>query len=227
MPFETWALNRVRSKSWINLTCLSIKPAVVPDRPMVLCFRAARVISAGAMKKLVKAALMHSAIGRWAGKIPFVRKLYIRYVWSGQMNALYGVFDSFPRAEGFAEGVNQVGWGNDAMAELLVRTSDLAAPQTFQTSQFAVMLWLSKLMRQGSTILDLGGSGGIFYEICNRYGLLNSPLRWHVVDMPDMVERGRQRHAGLQSTMISFGSVLSDAPAGRYHAGARSPAISA
>jgi putative methyltransferase (TIGR04325 family) len=164
------------------------------------------------MKRLFKAILMHSVLGRWLGKLPFTKNLYLRYVWPGRMNVLFGIFDSFSHAERFAGSISNVGWEDEKLAKMVVPDAGSAAPQMFQTSQFAVMLWLSKLMRRGDTILDFGGGGGGFYEICNRYGLLEAPLRWHIVDMPDIVERGRERHEALQSRMITFGSVLADAP---------------
>ena len=128
------------------------------------------------------------------------------------MDLFYGVFDTYAGAAKFTAELKQVGWQNEALAELLVQDADVDAPKLFQTSQFAVMLQLSKLLRPGSTVLDLGGAGGVFYEICDRYGLLKPPLTWHVVDMPKMVERGRERHAELGSQMISFGTELSQAP---------------
>ncbi|MDZ5451924.1 methyltransferase, TIGR04325 family [Labrys sp. ZIDIC5] len=165
------------------------------------------------MKQLFKALMMHSAIGAWLGKLPFLKGLYLRHVWAGRMDLFYGLFGSYAEAERFSANIGKVGWHDDALAELLVRDAEVEAPTLFQTSQFAVMLWLSKLLQPGSTVVDFGGAGGIFYELCARYGLLKPPLSWHVVDMPDMVERGRQRHATLGSTMISFGSELAEAPA--------------
>lgn len=168
------------------------------------------------MKRFVKDLLMHSAFGAWIGRIPFVQDLYVKVVWSGRMDQFYGVYDSFADASAFAASVNKVGWDDEALAKLLVRDAETETasrePKLFQTSQFAVMLWLSKLLQAGSTILDFGGAGGVFYEICARHGLLKPPLHWHVVDMPEMVKRGRARHEALQSKMISFGSQLSEAP---------------
>jgi putative methyltransferase (TIGR04325 family) len=170
------------------------------------------------MSRIVKAMLMHSTLGAWAGAVPFVPALYVRTVWSKRMNLFFGLFDSFEEAEAFVAGVKKVGWDDEGIAKVLVGGDDLVGaersePQMIQTSQFAVMLWLTKLLQPGNTVLDLGGAGGIFYEICTRYGLLDMPLKWHVVDMPEMIKRGRARHDALQSTSISFGSQLPEAPA--------------
>jgi len=165
------------------------------------------------MKKMLKAILMHSFIGAWLGKVPGLPRLYARAIWCGQMNNFLGLYGSFEDAERAATGFNKVGWNDEGIAKILVNEKpEEAAPQVFQTSQFAVLLWLTKLLKSGNAILDVGGAGGVFYEICMRYGLLSSPMRWHVVDVPAMVKRGIARHQQLKSPMISFGTELVEAP---------------
>jgi putative methyltransferase (TIGR04325 family) len=161
------------------------------------------------MKKLLKAVLMLA----WLGKIPGVSHLYARTVWSKHMNLFFGLYDSFEDAERAATGFSKVGWNDEGIAKVLVHEDSEEAPQPFQTSQFAVLLWLTKLLKSGNAILDIGGAGGIFYEICLRYDILPAPLRWHVVDVPEMVKRGIARHQQLKSSMISFGTDLPEAPA--------------
>jgi putative methyltransferase (TIGR04325 family) len=165
------------------------------------------------MKKVLKAILMHSTLGAWLGKVPGVSQLYAKAIWTKQMNLFFGLYDSFEDAERAAAEFNKVGWDDEGIAKVLVHENSDEPPQLFQTSQFAVMLWLSKLIKSGTGILDVGGAGGIFYEICMRYGLLAAPLRWHVVDVPEMVKRGIARHQRLNSSMISFGTNLVEAPA--------------
>ncbi|QGZ60776.1 methyltransferase, TIGR04325 family [Paraburkholderia acidisoli] len=164
------------------------------------------------MKNVLKAMFMHSQVGSWVGKIPGVPQFYARTVWSKRMNPFFGLYGSFEDAERAATDLNHVGWNDEGIARVLVHEETHEAPQPFQTSQFAVLLWLSKLLKSGSTVLDIGGAGGIFYEICTRYDLLSMPLRWHVVDMPETVKRGIARHEELKSTMITFGTDLAEAP---------------
>jgi putative methyltransferase (TIGR04325 family) len=161
---------------------------------------------------------MHSVLGAWLGAVPFAQSLYARAVWSRRMNLFHGLHHSHEDAVAFAASMKKVGWDDEALARILVGgdTQPLPAAElstSLQTSQFAVMLWLTKLLRPGNTILDLGGAGGTFYETCTRYGLLNMPVMWHVVDMPEMIRQGRARHEALQSRAISFGSQLDEAPA--------------
>ncbi|GGC58577.1 methyltransferase, TIGR04325 family [Chelatococcus reniformis] len=133
------------------------------------------------------------------------------------MNLFQGLHQSHGEAEAFAASMKKVGWDDEALAKVLVGDEDQSRSgpelsKSLQTSQFAVMLWLTKLLRPGDTIIDLGGAGGTFYETCTRYGLLDMPVLWHVVDMPEMIVRGRARHEALQSKTISFGSHLAEAP---------------
>ncbi|CAD6562339.1 methyltransferase, TIGR04325 family [Paraburkholderia sabiae] len=165
------------------------------------------------MKKVLKAILMHSVLGAWLGKVPGVSRLYARTVWYAQMNHYFGLYGSFEDAERAATGYMKVGWNDEGIAKVLVNEKPEEPPQVFQTSQFAVLLWLTKLLKSGHAILDIGGAGGVFYEICMRYGLLSAPMRWHVVDVPEMVKRGIARHEQLKSPMISFGTDLVEAPA--------------
>ncbi|WP_322103415.1 methyltransferase, TIGR04325 family [Paraburkholderia sp. J41] len=164
------------------------------------------------MKKVLKALLMHSVVGAWLGRLPGVSRLYARFVWARQMNLYFGVYGSFAHAERAATGFNTVGWNDEGIAKVLVHEEADAAPPGFQTSQFAVMLWLSRLLKSDQAVLDMGGAGGVFYEICSRYDLLPAPMRWHVVDVPEMVKRGIARHQRLKSSMISFGTELGEAP---------------
>lgn len=164
------------------------------------------------MKKVLKALLMHSALGAWLGKIPGVQRLYAKFVWTRQMNGFLGAYGSFENAERAATGLKKVGWNDEGIASVLVHETMEAAPKTFQTSQFAVMLWLSKLLESDDTVLDVGGAGGVFYEICSRYRLLPARSHWHVVDVPEMVKRGIERHRQLNSSSISFGTELALAP---------------
>lgn len=165
------------------------------------------------MKKLLIAVLTRSSLGAWLGKIPGLPGLYARFVWAPRMNYLFGVYDSYENAERAAAGLKKVGWNDEGVAKVLVHDDMQGAPQLFQTSQFAVLLWLAKLLKAGDAILDVGGAGGIFYEICLRYDLLRDSQRWHVVDVPEMVKRGIARHERLKSSTISFGTDLAQAPA--------------
>jgi putative methyltransferase (TIGR04325 family) len=165
------------------------------------------------MNKLIKTALMYSPIGRVLGKIPFVPDIYLRKVWAKRINLFYGLFNSYQEAVDFAARHTKIGWDDPDLARLLIGEHNPPSPDvpmTFQTSQYAVLLWLSKLLAAGSRVIDLGGAGGTFYELAGHFGLMPAGALWHVVDMPEVVRLGQARHERLGSQGISFGSTLSE-----------------
>ncbi|GGF64229.1 hypothetical protein GCM10007301_25050 [Azorhizobium oxalatiphilum] len=167
------------------------------------------------MEKLIKIALTQTVLGRWAGRLPFLPDLYARKVWSRRMNLFHGLHDSFDAAEAQARRFSAVGWNDSALAKEVIdheHPVHRGGMDPTQPSQFAVLLWLGKLLRQGMTVLDVGGAGGIAFETAERFDLLDEGHHWHVVDMPRMVEHGRARHARLKSERISFGTDLGRAP---------------
>nr|WP_255607542.1 methyltransferase, TIGR04325 family [Ancylobacter sp. Lp-2] len=165
---------------------------------------------------MIKLALTQTSLGRLIGKVPFVSEIYMKKIWSKRMNLFYGLHDNVDSAEDWSAKFSSAGWNDGALAKLLVDRDDVGRGDgggSMQASQFAVLLWLSKLLKPDMTILDLGGAGGVFYEISKHHNLLTDSQHWHVVDMPRMVELGRKRHAKLKSTGISFGTKLGAAPA--------------
>lgn len=190
--------------------------AVPPVQSRLTGSAESREYGVNPLNKLFKALLCYSAFGAGLRHVPLVPQLYARRVWSRRMNLMYGVFDSRGEAEAFVAGFGKAGWDDEALAKVLTEGSEPTAaeqpPKVLQTSQFAVMLWLTKLLRPHGTVTDLGGAGGGFYELCARYGLLDPLRRWHVVDMPEVVKRGDERHAALKSSKISFGTDLEAAP---------------
>lgn len=169
------------------------------------------------MNKLIKAALMYSPVGRVLGKMPFVPDIYLRKVWAKRINLFYGLFNSYQEAADFAARHKKIGWDDPDLARLLIGEDNTPVPDmpaTFQTSQYAVLLWLSRLLTGDSRMIDLGGAGGTFYELAGHYGLIPGGAHWHVVDMPEVIKLGQARHERLGSPGISFGSTLSDVAPG-------------
>jgi putative methyltransferase (TIGR04325 family) len=172
------------------------------------------------MSELARFILVRSVFGDLIGRLPFVRDLYARHVWRKKMNQFFGVYRSFEEALAAAERFTAVGWNEPGIAGVLVSAApfDPAASaswdgtQLFQPCHYAAMFWMGRRIRPDSQIVDLGGAGGISYEIHTRYSDLPPGTRWHVVDLPELVERGKLRHANT-ATALTFGSRLADAPA--------------
>lgn len=173
------------------------------------------------MKQLLKMLLTRSAAGDLLGRIPGMGDLYARAVWRRSMNLFFGVYGTFDEALAAAARYDRTGWDDPGIAALLVPDApwlpsepgrDPLPPDLFQPSFYAVFLWLSALLREGSQIVDFGGAGGIGFELYARYRTLPAGARWHVVDLPALVERGCRRHAERQD-VLTFGTDLSEAPA--------------
>ncbi|MGU3497152.1 methyltransferase, TIGR04325 family [Xanthobacteraceae bacterium A53D] len=167
------------------------------------------------MEKLIKMALTQTFLGSLARRLPFLADLYARAVWSRRMNLFHGLHESFEAAEAHARRFSAVGWNDSALAKEVIdheHPVHRGGMDPTQPSQFAVLLWLGKLLRRDMTVLDVGGAGGIAFETAKRFDLLDEGHHWHVVDMPRMVDYGRARHARLKSERISFGTDLALAP---------------
>lgn len=171
------------------------------------------------MLKLVKVLLTQTALGDLIGRVPGTQALYGRAVWQRTTNLFFGVHPDFAAAEAAAARLKPTGWNDPAIAGLLVsgRAGEDAGPPPcgadFQPSFYPVLFWLSRLLRPGMQVVDLGGAGGIAFEIARRYGVMPDGARWHVVDLPELVRRGAERHAADGGRTITFGTRLADAPA--------------
>lgn len=168
------------------------------------------------MIKVARALLNQSMIGDLAGRIPGVRALYARHVWRRRMNHFHGVYRDYSEAERAAKRLRPVGWSDPAIADLLVSTKPYCESDTsgeFQPSFYPVFFWISRLLPENGQVVDLGGAGGIAYELARRYKIFPDGARWHVIDVPEMIERGAFRHAADEGRSITFGSNLAGAPA--------------
>ena len=172
------------------------------------------------MWNLIRIAVTRTAVGTWLGKIPFVRRAYDQYYWSRKMNAFSGVYQTYESAAAACEmDHHRVGWNDADLAQNLV-TDDVPRRRSLgdagefkaadkpvfvgQTSTFAVLLWLSKLVKPGCRIVDVGGAGGIVYCQYRDYFKLPDGATWTVVDMPETVARGRAAAERAGTTELTF-----------------------
>jgi putative methyltransferase (TIGR04325 family) len=167
------------------------------------------------MSALTKTLITRSAIAGLLGQLPFVQELYARAVWKRKMNQFLGVYGSVEEAAATAVRLKALGWNEPGIAAVLVADGapDLFADrsQLFQPCHYAAMFWISKRIGAGRQLVDLGGAGGISYELYTRYAELPPGARWHVVDFPELIQRGERRHAAARD-ILTFGSSLAAAP---------------
>lgn len=167
------------------------------------------------MREAVRYLLTTTPLGRWAR--PFLLRAYERRFWPRGMNLMSGAFPSYDAALRHAPPGRPTGWDEQGIAENLVgetvperqpveRASLPVLVQ--QTSAFAVLLWLRKLIGPGARIVDVGGASGITYWQYRDYFELPPGANWTVVDVPQVIARGRALAAARGEKNISFSEDL-------------------
>lgn len=59
-------------------------------------------------------------------------------------------------------------------------------------SDYPVIYWLSRALKDGSSVLDFGGSVGVAYYSYEKYITYPTHLHWQVFDLPEVAEAGRR-----------------------------------
>lgn len=83
--------------------------------------------------------------------------------------------------------------------------------RTVHSSDYPLMFWLSRMLREESSVLDFGGNVGMAFYSFSRY--LNYPenFRWLVYDLPEVVQTAIRVYEQEGSpAALSFTSQLSD-----------------
>jgi putative methyltransferase (TIGR04325 family) len=84
------------------------------------------------------------------------------------------------------------GWDNEASASIWVDNIHQIEPYFIPPSSYAVLFWLLRLMCEGISLIDFGGSIGLTYYRYRRFASLPAKTRWIVVELPKIVEEGRR-----------------------------------
>lgn len=167
------------------------------------------------MRKELRRLLTTSSMGRWAR--PLLQRAYERRFWSRGMNLMSGAFPSYEAALRHAPAGRPTGWDEQGIAENLVgdiipkrkRAESGSLPMLVQqTSTFAVLLWLQKLIGPGTHVVDVGGASGLTYWQYRDYFELPPGARWTVVDVPRVTARARSLAASAGERIISYSEDL-------------------
>jgi putative methyltransferase (TIGR04325 family) len=105
---------------------------------------------------------------------------------SGHQRAFRGLYPDFAAAVADAPPGKQVGYDGDATASRHAHERHFLFP-----SDYAVLLWLSRLIGGAKLLFDLGGDVGARYLAFRKYLAYPENLTWLVNDIPAVVALGR------------------------------------
>jgi putative methyltransferase (TIGR04325 family) len=115
------------------------------------------------------------------------------------MNLFRGVFETFEEAEkALPDDFNQ-GYDNKESASMYKNYCN-----TINPSDYPNLLWLSKILKDGSSVFDLGGHIGVKYYSYQKYINFPENFSWTVYDVPAVVKEGKKWAKENHTTNLSF-----------------------
>jgi putative methyltransferase (TIGR04325 family) len=159
---------------------------------------------------IFRIALARTPIGTALGRIPLLEKRYVRHAMQRVNHAglFTGVYESRLAAERDIPDDRNHGWDNEQAAQMWLGQIDRMQP-----TAYAPFFWLSKLMREGTTIVDYGGSIGLSYYSYVRRQRLPAGVRWSVVELPHLAAAGKKIALRENAAQLEFVTDLASAPA--------------
>lgn len=146
----------------------------------------------------------------WAGeRVPLVRRLYQREYERRFARIVpfarrfRGVYDSFSEAVAAAPPGKPVGYDNPQAATFMPPSGPL------WLSDYPVLFWLEKALREAPSLLDIGGYVGISYYSFRQYLQYPENLQWLIYDVPAVARAGAEIAQREPSPGLSFTSTLS------------------
>lgn len=159
--------------------------------------------------EIFRTALARTPVGKALGYIPAVEKAYAQHALTRTDHAgLYsGIYDSYASAQRAIPQSQNHGWDNEQSASLWLNRI-----HHMQPTAYAPFFWLSHLLREGTTIIDYGGSIGLSYYNYVRRQRLPPRARWIVVELPHLAAAGRKVRQRENATQLEFVDDLASAP---------------
>ena len=164
--------------------------------------------------RLVKETLANTRMAGWLGRIPFVEAAYGRYALfrTNHTGLFYGVYGSYEEALAAIPPSRLAGWDNEASASIWVDNIHQLNPYFIQLSSYAVLFWLLRIIREGTSLIDFGGSIGLTYYRYLRFASLPANARWTVVELPKIVAEGRRVAAREAAINLEFETAIEAVP---------------
>lgn len=123
--------------------------------------------------------------------------------WAGTFS---GVYQSFAEATEAAPPNSKLGYDHSELADLYADRHVKVQP-----SDYPMIFWLGRILRSATSVFDFGGHVGLQYYGYQKYLSYPSGLRWTVLDVPAIVERGRALATERGETRLAFTTDLADA----------------
>jgi putative methyltransferase (TIGR04325 family) len=154
------------------------------------------------LSTVIRQASSRTSIGAAAGRIKPLNALYRDRIWArrGAILDFWGKFSSYEEAAAAIPQRLKGGWNNEKVL----------AYDYFQPAVFASMFWIGKSLKPNSIVVDLGGSLGYTYYHYAQRNEIPPGVRWHVVDLPCTIERGRKLARERGAEHLTFGSDLNE-----------------
>lgn len=158
---------------------------------------------------MFKIALGRTPLGTALGHVPLVEKVYawhtLRRVECAGL--FVGVYDSYAEAQQAIPQSRDCGWNNEESSKIWINHVDYMQP-----TAYAPFFWLSNLLREGTTLVDYGGSIGLSYYSYTKRRQLPPHTRWIVVEVPQLTDAGRRVAQREHAEQLEFLSDLASAP---------------
>jgi putative methyltransferase (TIGR04325 family) len=120
-------------------------------------------------------------------------------------NLFRGVYASFEEAQRTAPPTKPTGYDNPGPAAMY-----RDRPKALPLSEYPVLFWLSRTVPGAKRLFDLGGHVGVkYYDFRTRLEL-PAGFTWQVMDVPAVVDAGRQLARETGATVLDFTSRRED-----------------
>ena len=131
---------------------------------------------------------------------PLLERRYERFFRRAEnVHVFRGVYGSFAEALRSAPPTKGLGYDEEAPAAMYRDRLD-----SLGENDYPAVYWLSRILRPGMRVFDLGGHVGIKYYAFRRYLAGVEGVRWTVSDVPAVVRAGEELAGDRGETLLDF-----------------------
>lgn len=125
--------------------------------------------------------------------LPFGRDIYLRIARNRLGISYRGIFCSFEEAklavsEGVASNYDEVNKNKAEQVEREKQGLDI----WFHDTDYPMLFWLSQILGENTTVLELGGSVGHSFYTLERFFSYPAGIQWNIAELQEAVKLGRK-----------------------------------